>query len=126
MFAMDLQWLAISLGSTAVGFVAMLMFACARAAGLADRHLEDLARQFELLRDRHKDHRRVPRSRMGLSSMRRDSIDGKTRASRHLRSTSGRARRSSPSINSTRNAKKGYGHSRRNRRSRKRLQPSVA
>ena len=124
MFAMDVQWLAVSLGSTAVGFVAMLMFACARAAGLADRHLEDLAGQFELLRDRHKDHRRVPRSRMGLSSMRRDSsIHGKTRASRHVRSTSGRARRSSPSINSTRNAKT-YGHSRRN--SRKRLQPSVA
>ena len=123
MFAMDLQWLAISLGSTAVGFVAMLMFACARAAGLADRHLEDLAGQFELLRDRHKDHRRVPRSRKVLSSMRRDSIHGKTRSSRHVRSTSGRVRRSSPSIN--RNAKK-YGHSRRNRRSRKRLQPSVA
>ena len=87
MFAMDVQWLAISLGSTAVGFVAMLVFACARAAGLADRHLEDLAGQFELLRDRHKDHRRVSRSRMGLSSMRRASIHGKARASRHLRST---------------------------------------
>jgi hypothetical protein len=109
MFAMDVQWLAISLGSTAVGFVAMLVFACARAAGLADRHLEDLAGQFELLRDRHEDHRRVSRSRMGLSSMRRASIHGKARASRHLRST----------------AKK-YGHSRRNWRSRKRLHPSVA
>ena len=43
MFAMDVQWLAISLGSTAVGFVAMLVFACCRAAGLADRHLEELA-----------------------------------------------------------------------------------
>ena len=125
MFAMDVQWLAISLGSTAVGFAAMLVFACAPAAGLADRHLEDLAGQFELLRDRHKDHRRVSRSRMGLSSMRRDPIHGKARASRRLHSTSGRARRSSPSMNSTSTAKK-YGQSRRNWRSRKRLHPSVA
>ena len=61
MFAMDVQWLAISLGSTAVGFVAILMFACARAAGLADRYLEELAGRFELSRNRHKHHRRVPR-----------------------------------------------------------------
>jgi hypothetical protein len=43
MFAMDVQWLAIGLGSTVV-FVALLIFACAGAAGLADRYLEELPR----------------------------------------------------------------------------------
>jgi hypothetical protein len=51
MFAMDVQWLAISLGSVALGFIAILMFACARAAGLADRSLEEL---FGHSKERHK------------------------------------------------------------------------
>jgi hypothetical protein len=51
MFAMDVQWLAISLGSVALGFIAILMFACARAAGLADRSLEEV---FGHSRERHK------------------------------------------------------------------------
>jgi len=54
MFAMDVQWLAISLAAVALGFVAILVFACARAAGLADRSLEELAGRFELSRQRHK------------------------------------------------------------------------
>ena len=47
------------------------------------------------------------------------------RASRRLRCTSGNGRKSLPSIDSTSNARK-YGHSRRNSRSRKRLQPCAS
>ena len=54
MFAMDVQWLAISLGSVALGFIAILMFACARAAGLADKSLEEL---FGPSRERRHKHR---------------------------------------------------------------------
>ena len=46
MFALDVQALAVGLGSIVVAFVAVIVFACIRAAGLAERYLESVAGQF--------------------------------------------------------------------------------
>ena len=46
MFALDVQALAVGLGSIVVAFVAVIVFACIQAAGRADRYLESVAGQF--------------------------------------------------------------------------------
>ena len=46
MFAMDVLALAVGLGSIVVAFFAFIVFACIRAAGLAQRYFEAVAGQF--------------------------------------------------------------------------------